>query len=71
MGKVIPFLSKEDRRVKEILTKLFDHDITGMARMLPSGFKFMYHRFGPTVEITDKHHGLVLKELNKRGLKVR
>lgn len=67
MGKVLRFLTKEERRVVKVLEVMEKDELVSMIRMLPNGYTFVTWRFGTTLlNITGAHHKLVEEELERR-----
>jgi len=66
MSNVLPFLSMEDRRIRDILPKLKPHEIEEMPKMLEGGFTFSFYRFEFPISITRRHLEMVKQELERR-----
>lgn len=67
MGKVLQFLTREERRIKKHLPEMELYILQAMDDMLPKGFQYYYYRFGPpTMDILPKHHWLIKEELERR-----
>jgi hypothetical protein len=78
MGVVIQFFTKEQRAARKRMLWVesylkqycLDHEVVGMARMLGMPAVFQYYRNGEKVMIEKDDLPVVLKELERRGLKV-
>ena len=67
MGKVVRFLTAEQRRVVKVLEVMEEYELKSMIKMLPGGYSFTTWRFGTTqLNITGAHHKLVEEELERR-----
>lgn len=67
MGKVVRFLTAEQRRAVKVFEVMDEHQLKSMIKMLPNGYTFEDWRFGTTVlKITGAHHWLIEEELERR-----